>query len=264
MHPRELVGGRDCQTVGSWRIDDIVAKTFLEAAAPANVEVAIRAEEVLRQQRADHARLWDLQVEKARYEAERAERQYHAVEPENRLVARSLERCWNERLEALETVRVQAAAASRESPQHSESTKLIPLDHLPLPRVEGIHRTLGGAHRLVRQSLIQMTANELAPIVKSELTDPAGLTYCWVDWGDKRRWALTIRSCRKIAAMALCRALKTVKGWKQKRPFNGDEINLSRLMGPKPPWEEDGDVWAVIVAPVIHLDSCRYQLRYAE
>src|ERR1700721_3092968 len=41
---------------------------------------------------------WSLRREHARYEAERARRQYDAVEPENRLVARSLERAWEDRL----------------------------------------------------------------------------------------------------------------------------------------------------------------------
>ncbi len=49
-----------------------------------------------------------------KYEAQRAERQYHTVEPENRLVARSLERQWNEQLCALDAVRTQAAAACRQ------------------------------------------------------------------------------------------------------------------------------------------------------
>ena len=43
-------------------------------------------------------RQWTLKRERARYDAERARRQYDAVEPENRLVARSLERVWEERL----------------------------------------------------------------------------------------------------------------------------------------------------------------------
>ena len=42
---------------------------------------------------------WQLRIERARYEAERAFRQFDAVEPENRLVARTLERRWNEKLQ---------------------------------------------------------------------------------------------------------------------------------------------------------------------
>ena len=56
-------------------------------------------------------RSWQFLIEKAEYEAQRAERQYAAVEPENRTVARELERRWNERLEELDAVRAKATAA---------------------------------------------------------------------------------------------------------------------------------------------------------
>ena len=47
---------------------------------------------------------WALKRERARYEAERARRQYNEVEPENRLVARSLERAWEDKLRRVEEV----------------------------------------------------------------------------------------------------------------------------------------------------------------
>jgi hypothetical protein len=49
-------------------------------------------------------RQWQLRLERARYEAERAHRQYQAVEPEHRLVARTLERQWELALRAIEQV----------------------------------------------------------------------------------------------------------------------------------------------------------------
>lgn len=54
----------------------------------------------VQQERDELTRLWQHRVERARYEADRAARQYHAVDPENRLVARSLERAWEEKLVA--------------------------------------------------------------------------------------------------------------------------------------------------------------------
>jgi hypothetical protein len=54
---------------------------------------------------------WALQVEKAEYEAKRADRQFHAVEPENRVVARELERRWNDKLQELDAVRQKAESA---------------------------------------------------------------------------------------------------------------------------------------------------------
>ncbi|MCP3985263.1 MAG: recombinase family protein [bacterium] len=113
-------GGTDCQLVGSRRIDAAVVGAFLDAVQPASLAIALRAEERARQQGEDVARAWGLQIEQAEYEAERARRQYDAVEPENRLVARTLERRWNERLTQAQDLRAQATAARE---QHSPCTE---------------------------------------------------------------------------------------------------------------------------------------------
>jgi hypothetical protein len=71
-----------------------VTNIFLQALTP----TALAATALAVEQREWHhdAALsqWRLEVERARYEAERAERQYKAVEPENRLVARGFEKEW--------------------------------------------------------------------------------------------------------------------------------------------------------------------------
>jgi hypothetical protein len=90
---KDIVSGRGvyCLNVGGVQIDQAVVEAFLKALTPAALEATQLA---LQQLEANHdAALsqWRLGVERARYEAERAERQYRAVEPENRLVARGLE-----------------------------------------------------------------------------------------------------------------------------------------------------------------------------
>jgi len=108
---RNQIGGSDCQTIGGKRIDQTVVEVFLDAIRPAGLEALKRIQE---QWQADHhalERSWSLQMEKAEYEAKRAERQFQAVEPENRTVARELERRWNEKLNELERVSQQAQSA---------------------------------------------------------------------------------------------------------------------------------------------------------
>ena len=100
---KDIVQGRGvyCLNVGAIQIDQAVTQAFLRALTPAAVEAT---EQAIRQLEADHdAALsqWRLAVERARYEAERAERQYRAVEPENRLVARGVESEWEKRLRNL-------------------------------------------------------------------------------------------------------------------------------------------------------------------
>lgn len=94
--------GKTCQHMRGDGIDAAVACTFLEAMQPAHLEVSIAALEHIeaRAQQIDHQ--WQLRLERAHYEAELAQRRFLAVEPENRLVARSLERDWNEKLVEIE------------------------------------------------------------------------------------------------------------------------------------------------------------------
>jgi Recombinase zinc beta ribbon domain/Recombinase/Helix-turn-helix domain len=117
-------GGPDCQTIGGRRVDEAVVAVFLEVTEPAGVEAAQVADEELQRGHAALAGYWQLSVEKAEYEAQRAERQFHAAEPENRLVARELERRWNAKLVELEAVRGQAQAARCERPGLTEDEKV--------------------------------------------------------------------------------------------------------------------------------------------
>ena len=71
------------------------------ASLPGAVVLGGRAVE---QERGPVAQLWDQRRERAAYETDRAARQYQAVEPENRLVARTLERAWEEKLQAQQTL----------------------------------------------------------------------------------------------------------------------------------------------------------------
>lgn len=108
---RSQRGGADCQVVGGKRIDQTVVAVFLEATQPCAQEAARQANEEARRQGEALRVYWAHQIEKAQYEAQRAERQYMAVEPENRVVARALERRWNEHLEALERLQRKAEQA---------------------------------------------------------------------------------------------------------------------------------------------------------
>jgi excisionase family DNA binding protein len=114
-----LVEGRGewCVRVGGTRIEEAVAAALIQALTPAGVKAALRAAEALE---ADHdAALaqWRLQVERARYEAERAERRYRQVEPEHRLVARGLERDWERALGALAEAEAELALRERQRPR---------------------------------------------------------------------------------------------------------------------------------------------------
>lgn len=91
-----------CQSCPVGVLDPIVATAFLEAVAPVGLEATLAALEVLEREREATDRHWQLRLERARYEVTLAQRQYDAVDPDHRLVARELERRWNAALSALE------------------------------------------------------------------------------------------------------------------------------------------------------------------
>jgi hypothetical protein len=90
--------GSTCCGLEAGVVDDLVAEQVLHALESATVGLSLRAIEDVHQELERLHRHWKQRLERATYEAGRAERQYQAVEPENRLVARSLERQWEEAL----------------------------------------------------------------------------------------------------------------------------------------------------------------------
>lgn len=101
---RDQEAGPVCQEVRALPVDAAIEGLLLDALTPDRIAIAIAALAEVDEERHQLERQWALRRERARYEAERARRQYDAVEPENRLVARSLERVWEEKLRAVETI----------------------------------------------------------------------------------------------------------------------------------------------------------------
>jgi DNA invertase Pin-like site-specific DNA recombinase len=87
-----------CQSLSGQRLDALVSAEVLSVLQPAALELHLAAAADVAQERRRLHQHWQQQLERARYEAERVARQYQAVEPENRLVARELERRWEEAL----------------------------------------------------------------------------------------------------------------------------------------------------------------------
>jgi len=102
---RNIVNGRGeyCLNIGGVQIDAAVAEAFLAALAPAGVEASLQAIEQLDADHETTLAQFRRDVERARYNAQRAERRYRAVDPENRLVARGLEAEWESSLQELKT-----------------------------------------------------------------------------------------------------------------------------------------------------------------
>src|SRR6266567_678878 len=105
-----------CLNIGGVQIDDAITQAFIAALEPAKLAAALTAAERLEADREAALKQWILAVERASYEAQRAERRYRAVDPDNRLVARGLEREWEECLKALEAAKADLARREAERP----------------------------------------------------------------------------------------------------------------------------------------------------
>lgn len=100
-------GAQNCQYIPGAGVDNAIEARILDSISAFSLEVALEVQEEI-QRRADETdRLRRQQVERAEYEAGLAQRRYLRVDPDNRLVADTLEAAWNEKLCALRAAQQQ-------------------------------------------------------------------------------------------------------------------------------------------------------------
>ena len=96
------IGTGLCWSVPARAIDQAVVARFLDVVKPPEIELALAVVREAERQGSEVDRQWTLRLERARYEAQLAERRYKAIDPDHRVVARTLEREWNDKLTELE------------------------------------------------------------------------------------------------------------------------------------------------------------------
>ena len=109
-------GTRPCIAFGGLRVDAAVGDAVLRLLRPLGVEAALAAIEMRESDQAETRRQVELALTQARYEADLAQRQYDAVDPDNRLVAAELERRWNDRLAEVRRQEERLAALAADRP----------------------------------------------------------------------------------------------------------------------------------------------------
>ena len=153
-------GRRGCLSVGARYVDGAVSQALLAALRPMALQAAFEAFEQETQQDSHKLRALELALQQARYETQRARRQYDVVEPENRLVSAELEQRWEQALRAekqaeqvLEEARKGAAQLSQQ-----DRTRLAALAD-DLPHVWSHAATsIELKKRLIRCALISIVA----------------------------------------------------------------------------------------------------------
>jgi DNA invertase Pin-like site-specific DNA recombinase len=162
------LAGKTCQTLRGDRVDQAVIQCFLEAIQPAQIEVALSALDHVEARARQLDQQWRRQLERAQYEADLARRRYRSVEPENRLVARSLEREWNEKLATVERLEREYALAPKQaalslSPAQREQIRWLAQD---LPAVfQAPTTTFAQRKQLLRWLIKDVTLSKRGNII---------------------------------------------------------------------------------------------------
>ena len=167
-------GEPGCQSLSGGRLDAFVAEQVLAALQPAALELHLAAAADVERQRQLLHQNWQQQLERARYESERAARQYALAEPENRLVARELERRWEAalqeqarleqqyqqfcaarpaRLSAAEREQIRQLAQHIPELWHAESTTAVDRQRLVRMLIEQIEVEVQGESERVRLAI---------------------------------------------------------------------------------------------------------------
>lgn len=169
-------GGPRCQSVVAAYPDRLIESLVLKAVEPASLELSLRTAEHAERDRERLHRLWKQRSERAGYEADRARRQHDAVDPENRLVARELERQWEEKLAEQQRLEEDFARFRAEQPRHlcesdRERIRTLATD---LPGLWRSPTTTGGDRRAIVRVLI-----ERVELTRRGETQSVDLTIRW-------------------------------------------------------------------------------------
>jgi hypothetical protein len=113
MRHRDAARTGSCRSISAATIDAAVARLLLTSLTGEQITLAINAAEQVADRRTRAHRAAELALERARYDAARAERAFEQVDPDNRLVARTLEARWETKLTALTEAETALATAQQ-------------------------------------------------------------------------------------------------------------------------------------------------------
>ena len=231
-------GGKACISFGGMRVNRAVGNEIIARLQPLGIEAALAAQEEHCRVNEDKRRQLELSLEQARFEVQRARRQYDAVDPDNRLVAGELESRWNARLAAVveleDEIKALDASTSTSTLSTADQARLMTLG-------SDLERAWfsPGATPTTKKKIVRCLIEEIVVKVKGEILD---LIIRW-QGGDhtelsvrkgrngQHRWtteadvieltrALARQMPDKLIASALNRAGKTTgrgNGWTQSR-----------------------------------------------
>ena len=182
---------KTCQTLGGGRLDKAIASAFLEAVTPAGVAASSGAITELTEQHEVRLAGQRLALERAEFEAERARRQFDACEPENRLVARSLEAKLEQALAgvAREQRALAALEHARPAPLNDQERRVLAGLARDLPKLWAAKSTSDRD----RKELLRALLSEVVITVRR----PENIAEVEIFWEGGARSELSVRLIRR-------------------------------------------------------------------
>ena len=150
-------GGEACQSLSAGTLEAFVGQRLLQAVSPAALELSLAATVDIQRERKQLDDHWQQRLTRARYEVEQARRQSAAVDPEHRLVARELERRWDESLRGDEQLQAEYARFQRDCPTQlssDEREQILALAH-NLPAVWQAGSTTPADRQMIARLLLE-------------------------------------------------------------------------------------------------------------
>jgi DNA invertase Pin-like site-specific DNA recombinase len=154
-----------CQSVSAGTIEAWLAEQILAALQPAALAASLMATADVEERRRQLTQHWEQRVERARYEADRAARQYHVCEPENRLVARTLERRWDEALQEIQRLEAEFDRFTRTCPRILNDTDREQIRRLAeeVPALWHASTTMAADRRQIARLLLERVVLTVDP-----------------------------------------------------------------------------------------------------
>ena len=186
-----------CQSLAGKPLDELTSKLVLQSLEPAALEISLKVAEEIEAERGQMRSHWDKKLERARYTVERVFRQYSVVEPENRLVARALERQWEEALVAEEELKMEyerflSQQAASLSEEEREAIRQLAVD---IPEIWNADSTTASDRQVIVRQLIE----RIIVTVQGE-TEKVAVEYQWA--GGHKTQATLIRPVARLEQLS--------------------------------------------------------------
>ena len=221
-----------CQGLSNARLlEELVAGQLLAAVRPAALEASLAAVAGVERQRAELQRQWQLRRERAAFDVDRAARQYQACEPENRLVARKLERRWGDALKQQRQLDAAYARFERSAPAELSDTALSSIRALAadLPAVWSAATTTPADRRRIARLL------ERVVVTVDKGSERVDVVLHWVG-GAAQAHAITrpvTRYCQQSDYPRLVARLRELCTGRDNSSAIAERLNAEGLRSPK-------------------------------